>query len=58
MSKMDKRSRKLEAKMAPPVKFVVVIQSTGESESEAIARAGLTPEDLKEAGGVIWIRGV
>jgi len=56
MSKIDKRLEELEAKIAPPGNVELILQNKDESKAEAIARAGLTPEDLEEAARVLWVR--
>ena len=56
MSRINKRLEELEAKIAPPGNVELIIQNKDESKAEAIARAGLTPEDLEEAARVLWVR--
>jgi uncharacterized coiled-coil protein SlyX len=58
LSKLNKRLKKLEAKIAPQGKTVLFIQNKDESESEAMARAGVTLKDLEEATIIYRVTGV
>ena len=54
MSKLTKRLEKLETIISPPPpkRYVRVIQEVGETQEQAIAKAGITDP---EAYGRIWI---
>ena len=58
MNKINKRLEKLEARVAPLDKNVLIIKHKDESDAEAMARTGITPEDLKGATTVIRVTGV
>jgi len=58
MSKIEKRLKELEAKIAPPDKVVVIVKHKDESDEEAMAKDGITQQDLEEATMVLRVIGV
>jgi hypothetical protein len=56
MNRINKRLEKLETRVAPLGKNVLIIIHKDESEERAMARKGLTSKDLEEAASVIWVR--
>jgi len=58
MNKINKRLEKLEARVAPPGKTVLVIKHNDESEAEGMARDGITQKELEEATIVLRVVGV
>ena len=58
MNRINKRLEKLEPRVAPLGKNVLIIKHKDGSDAEAMARTGITPEDLKGATTVIRVIGV
>jgi len=59
MNSIKKRLEGLEARVAPVGKNVLIIKhNKDESDTEVMARTGITPEDLKGATTVIRVKGV
>ena len=56
MNRINKRLEKLETRVAPLGKNVLIIRHKGESEEQAMAREGITTKDMEEAANVFWVR--